>query len=131
MDLLGKRFPISNSIIDEPIQFNGFIILQDNNRDISMSMMEYAASVSAIEMTLKRRNQDEQKVTEQEYTSFKSLTGGSMFLGRAVSPQSYGVSSNLQQRTSDLRVIHFTEANKLLRHLKALPARYVTPRCSV
>lgn len=35
---LCKRFPISKSVIDDTFSFNGFLIMQDINGDVTMSM---------------------------------------------------------------------------------------------
>lgn len=118
---LGKRFPISKSIIDATIRFNGSTIQQEPNGDVTISMTDYAESLQYLELTRDRRKQNDEKATAEEFTAFKSLTGEIMWLGGGVSPQASFVASYLQQRTSDLRVSHLTEANKLLRQLKALP----------
>lgn len=120
--MLGTRFPISKSVIDDTIRFNGCLIRREDSGDITMSMAEYSESIGYLDMTRERRKQADEKVTKEEYAGFRSLAGEIMWLGGGVSPQSSFVASYLQQRTSDLRVKHLTEANKLLKQLKLLPS---------
>lgn len=122
MELLGKLFPIIKSIIDDPILFNWRLIRQDINGDVCISMDDYAEFFPYLEMTHESRKHDKEKVTVQCYTVFKYFSVEIMWLGGGVSSQSSFFSSYLQQRTSNLRVRHSTQANKLLRQLKALPA---------
>lgn len=118
---LGKRFPISKTIIDMPIKFNGCRIEREPDGDITMSMKDYAADISYIQINRDRRKQAEESTTDNEYSSFKSLAGSIMWLGAGTSPQASFVASYLQQRTAELRVKHLVEANRLLKQLKSLP----------
>lgn len=45
VDLVGRRFPISKTVIDYNIRFIGCTILREDNGDILMSMKDYLDSI--------------------------------------------------------------------------------------
>lgn len=85
-----------------------------------MSMKEYLDTITYLKLTRECRKHYSEKVTESEYTELKYISGEIMWLGGEVSSQVSFVASFLQQCTSDLRLKHLTESNKLLNYLQIL-----------
>lgn len=63
VEIIGKRFPISKTVIDRTIRFNGCTIRTDAKGDISMYMSDYLEEIGCMFLDRERRKQADEKVT--------------------------------------------------------------------
>jgi len=122
VDSIQSRFKISKAIIDSTIKFNGCVISQASNGDVSMSMQDYLVSINPISISRMRRKQGHELATTNEIRAYKRLAGELVWLGGSALPQASFMASFLQQKVGFLKVAHLCEANGILQDLKSLVA---------
>lgn len=115
-----KRFKVSKTIIDDPINFNGTRIEQDTEGSITINMDAFMESIEPLDITRARRKEHEDIATQHEYTAYRSLAGSIIWAGNGALPQAAFVGSLMQQTAPRLRVKDITEANKMLKEIRDL-----------
>lgn len=120
--LIRKRFEISKEIIDQPVNFNGCKIEKDREGSISINMDAYMQNLEGVEVDRVRRKQTEEKVSCEEYSSYRKLAGELIWAGNGCVPKASFVGSYLQQLAPRLKVSDLTNANRMLAEMKDLSA---------
>lgn len=124
-----KRFPISKSIINDDIKFNGCDITQDENNTIKMSMNAYVRNMKYIEIPTERKKHRLDKATDDERNAFRSMAGEFIWAGSGALPPAAYIGSWMQQRVPSLTVEDILQANGMLKEMRELKADiiYRTP----
>lgn len=77
-DAVGRRFKIGKTGIDDPIDFNGCCIRQNEEGSVTMVVNEYLNTTKPIPLEKLRRKQIREKATESEFNAYRRLAGESI-----------------------------------------------------
>ena len=113
-----KRFTTRKFIVGEEIRFNGCILQQQENGDVTLCMQEYLDNIDEIQLSKPRQANKRCKAAHSEISSFRKLAGELIWIGGGALPQASYVGSLMQQRVPDLLVEHIIQANRTLKTLK-------------
>ena len=117
-----KRFPISKTVIDGQIKFNGAFIQQDSQGSIKLSMDGYMHEIKHMHVDKARSKSGQSRATPREVAAFRAVAGELVWLGGGALPQAAYVGSYMQQCVPYLKVDHVVQANGMLKELKDLKA---------
>lgn len=103
---MNKWFSVGKAIVKDRMNFNGCVIEIGPDKGVTLGMHAYRDRLAPIEMSRNRSKDINSRASEREIAEYWSLAGTLLYLGTAVLPQAALVTSVMQQRINQLKVIH-------------------------
>lgn len=119
---IAKRFPISKTVMDGQIKFNGAFIQQDSQGSITLSIDGYMHAIEHMHVDKARSKSGQSRATTREVAAIRAVAGELVWLGGGALPQAAYVGSYMQQCVPYLKIDHIVQANGMLKELKDLKA---------
>lgn len=117
---LNSRFEARKVIIGDEVAFNGCVMRQHAPEDITMSMKSFAEKVIFIEVSRKRRKDQDRRATEREVKLYRRLASELMWFISGTLPQATLAASLLQQELPSPTVRDMCMATSILKEVKSL-----------
>ena len=107
-------------MMDKSLVFYRIHLQQNENFDVMANMSEYMTTIHPLDISRERRKQHDEKATENELKQLLGLTGRLNFIGHGCLPVAAFAASYLQQKISNLKVLHLKEANSALKEVQQI-----------
>ena len=120
---LEKKYPFGPKKLQN-FTFTGIKMNQLPNGTITMNQSKYVKAINPIKTTLQRRQQGENKVTEDERPSLRGLIGSLQYAAVHTRPDIARRLSMLQSKIKSATVSTLISANQALQEAKKTPWHY-------
>lgn len=114
---LEKKYPFGSRKLGK-FTFTGIDLHQNADKSISLTQSSYVRNIKPISINPARRNQEEEKVTEEERQQLRGLIGSLQFAGVNTRPDLASRLSSLQSQINAATVETLLQANRTLHEAK-------------
>lgn len=125
LNQLRKRFKVVHGQRGSSSKFNGCELNKNEDGYGLMYMEKYLERFTPVKLSSDMRRKDNEKATDEKTNSYRSMAGTLMHLGNGVLRQAEFLTSFMQKRLNELRVMHLNTANGMLKELM-ISARKIT-----